>query len=80
MWIVDFEGWLTVITNSGKFNIIFDISSIGGLLAMATNLDRFQERYLTITYLFNGGRYLKKCIKNECKFKSIINPQIINTD
>ena len=40
MWIVEFESWLTAITNSGKFNIIFDISSIGGLLAMATDLEK----------------------------------------
>ena len=48
MWIVEFEGWLTAITNIGKFNIIFHISSIGGLLAITTNLEKFQEWYLTI--------------------------------
>ena len=40
MQIVEFKGWLTAITNSAKFNIIFDISGIGGLLAIATNLGK----------------------------------------
>ena len=48
MWIVELEGWLAESMNSGKFHIIFDISSIGGLLAMATNSEKFQEWYLTI--------------------------------
>ena len=34
--------------NSGEFNIIFDIPSNGGLLAMATSLEKFQEQYLPI--------------------------------